>query len=308
MGYVVRRLRQMGAAGASGRELMAYLAEKTGANTRLPFTYLNEAFLQFGNAFFFALFSPVVSAANEERVAELVQEHRAVWETQPFPELMRPRDYFSFAEFAQDTQLVVIVCGANPFAGRFVGRPGFGCYDGHLFVLSGESSPNEGLVAADPADPRLLAALGGYSPAKSYAEYVHLLNEQGYKVLGPDAGHVIEDAAGRRLYEGYRLHSVYDPKSEESAWKGSGAERLRGAINRRLGEELVRFGPHDDWEYRNQRNVAGPLWGPRSCLIEFRPDGDIWNHLRFEDLADRRSSDRQWSRLYPDVSLDPVVK
>ena len=38
-------------------------------------------------------------------------------------------------------------------------------------------------------------------------------------------------------------------------------ERLRGALNRHLGRELVLSGPHDAWQYRNDRAIAGDVGG-----------------------------------------------
>lgn len=99
--------------------------------------------------------------------------------------------------------------------------------------------------------------------------------------------------------EEYRLHGVYDADSGEPVWSGRRGERLRAAINRRLGGELVRGGPHDDWEHRNDRAVAGSLWGPQAPVIEFNHQGQIRNYLTVADLARSWVHARHWDRLYP---------
>jgi hypothetical protein len=94
----------------------------------------------------------------------------------------------------------------------------------------------------------------------------------------------------------YRLHGVYDTDSGEPVWSGKRGERLRAAINRRLGGELVRRGPHDDWEHRNDRALAGPLWGPQAPAITFDNRGGIENRLTVRDLARHTA---RWDQLYP---------
>lgn len=96
--------------------------------------------------------------------------------------------------------------------------------------------------------------------------------------------------------EEYRLHGVYDADSGEPVWSGKRGEKLRGALNRRLGAELVRRGPHDDWEHRNDRDVAGSLWGPQAPAIAFDHQGGITNLLTLRDLARHQP---RWDQLYP---------
>lgn len=293
MGYVVRRLRAMRREGASVAELMAFVERRTPGRVFHSVEYIQRAFVPDEQLIY--LFLPPQLA----EVEALIDERAPEWQTQRFPELMRERDYFSFLEFAKHANAFVNVCGANPFSGRFVGRQGYRCYDGREFVVVRDRAPNEGLIAADPSDPRLGEALRGYARPLSYSEYVRRLRQRGYCVLGSEEGYVLEDAAGCRFYEGYRLHSVYDPETEQSRWTGKMGETLRADLNRRLGEELVRWGPHDDWVHRNDRDVAGPLWGPQSPLIEFTPEGDIENYLEFKELVANRGAERPWEQLYP---------
>jgi hypothetical protein len=238
--------------------------------------------------------------ALEQNIGRLIDARVATWTAAPFPELMRVRDYFAFLEFAKEHGCVVNVCGANPWAGAFIGRAGFRCYDGRTFVVSRDVPPFAGAIAADPDDPRLRAGLAKYAVPLTYEGYLGLLRTEGLHVLGPDQGFVVQDAEGSRLYEPYRLHGVYERATNSQAWRGGGGgERLRAALNRCLGSELVRFGPHDDWMYRNDREVAGPSWGPQPPMIEFTPDGDIENYLTVEAMAKSSEYARRWSQLYP---------
>jgi hypothetical protein len=222
-GYIVRRMRDMRANGASPNEILQYVRARCGQNDSLQYEYLNQAFLQGhrGNIFFFTI--PPFSAlapAGEEASAKLMDERKAEWTAALFPELPRLRDYFSFLEFARDERLIIAVCGAGA------------------------------------------------------------------------------------VNEPYRLHGVYDSESGEAAWSAKRGEHLRVALNRRLGAELVRFGPHDDWEHRNDPQIAGPLWGPQAPTIQFNPDGEIMNYLRWQDMARSWPYARHWSRLYPHHEVD----
>jgi hypothetical protein len=303
LGYVVRTLREMAAGGASATEILAYLVERTGSDVDLRYDYLRSAFARTDNIFFYVLPPGPLTEAQEEMVAQLIHEYRSVWEAQRFPELMRLRDYFSFLQFAKAENVTVTVCGANPLSGPFIGRRGHHCFDGNLNVVSRETPPNEGLVAADPQDLRLIRMLNRYAQPLSYADYLKQLATQGYVVRGPEDGFVIEDAAGERFYEGYRLHGVYDADSGEPAWTARRGEWLRAALNRRLGNELIRSGPHDDWEYRNDREIAGPLLGPQLPVIEFNNQDGIENYVRYEDMAWRHPYKDRWTSGYPHYSV-----
>jgi hypothetical protein len=97
---------------------------------------------------------------------------------------------------------------------------------------------------------------------------------------------------------GYRLHGAYGERGEP-AWSAKRGEQLRSAMNRRLGGELIRWGPHDDWEFRNSREVAGALYGPQLPVIEFSYEHTIRNYLTVEALARYSICKLHWARLYP---------
>jgi hypothetical protein len=202
-------------AGATAGEMVTYLEERTPRDHHLNSRYMRQAFCQTTNVFFYILPPGPIDEATNEGAVRYLDEHRAEWEVQRFPELPRLRDYVSFLELAKEEHLTVTVCGWMP----------------------GD--------------------------------------------------------------EGYRLHGVYDADSGEPVWSGRRGEKLRAAINRRLGHELVRWGPHDDWEHRNDREVAGTLWGPQAPVIEFDHQGNIHNRLDLGALARSRPYRQHWARLYP---------
>jgi hypothetical protein len=304
LGHVVRELRRLGAAGASARDILGFLQARLPDSELMRCEYLEAAFLQRGGSFTYLLLpnpstgESLSEAVIEKGFAERVRQHRARWAAEPFPELMRLRDYHSFLELAKETDFVLVVCGANPYAGGFIGRAGYRCFDQRRFVVSRETGPNEGLIAADPQDARLVGGLRAYAQPLAYDRYVAELASGGYRVLGPDEGYVIEDHAGARFYEGYRLHSAYHASSGETAWTSRDGESLRARINARLGGELVRFGPQDDWASRNDRAAGGPLSGPQAPLIAFRPNGEIESYFHFDEMARSRSGERSWSQIY----------
>ncbi|HKO50394.1 MAG TPA: hypothetical protein VJV79_21875, partial [Polyangiaceae bacterium] len=231
--------------------------------------------------------------------ARLIDERRTEWEQDRVPELMRLRDYFSFMQFAQQERVTVAVCAANPAAGQWIGQAGVRCYDRALPVVSRQSAPNEGLLAADPTDPRLLQLLSAWETPLSYAAYVGLLQDLGMRVGNAESGYLIEDVLGLRYHEAYRLHGVYDAETDESAWTSKNGERLRGALNRQLGAELVRFGPQDDWELRNDHSIAGPYFGPQTPVLIFDHDQYIDERLEHRDLSQVQPYRFRWNELYP---------
>jgi len=215
LGHVVRHLREQAMAGASLAEIMAYLRRAIPDGPGLSgwhraSRYLREAFLQ-GTSLFFVL-GPAFSFGEitpelEDFAREQIEEHRAQWQGQRFPELLRVRDYISFLELARDEHLFITVCDAPPGSTE------------------------------------------------------------------------------------YRLHGVYDADNGTTAWTARRGEKLRAAINRRLGRELVLRGPIDDEERRGQ---------PRVPAISFDHEQGIHNHLTTRDLFWAGPYQQHWERLYPD--------
>ena len=301
LGSAVRHLRRMAAAGASTAELDAFLEMRNFGEWWGNYRYLDRAFLQH------KLFMYTIQAKPEHTYANwepLVAQHRDKWLTDRVAELMRLRDYFSFMQFAQEQQVSVLVCGANPAAGQWIGKPGVRCYDGDLPLLSRETEPNAGLLAADPNDATLAEMLQLFEPRLSYAEYVNLLHTRGLHVSSAAEGYLVADRQGQRFHESYRLHGVYRAKTHVPVWTSKTGENLRAALNRHLGAELVRWGPHDTWEFRNQARIAGPLFGPLLPVLAFNEDQHFEEKLIRRKLATGPYRQR-WDDLFPHHPPEP---
>jgi hypothetical protein len=288
----------MALAGAAPDEIEAFLLARMDEYGFAVPMMLGRVFLQ-SNLFVYT--KGVDAAETNPKWSRLIEQKREEWQREPVPELMRLRDYFGFMQFCQQEKVRAFVVGANPAAGPWIGAPGVGCYDGPVPVLSRVDAPNAGLLAADPTDARLAALLAGFSPPIEYATYVERLAALGLRVTGPDQGYVVEDRAGRRLHEAYRLLGMYKVKTHEPAWTPADGERMRAALNRHLGRELVLSGPHDAWEYRNDRAVAGTLAGPLVPALEFDDNQYIRPILTAKELASLRPYEDRWSELFPDA-------
>ena len=123
--------------------------------------YLGRVFLV-GNLFMYAATVRPDAEDWESRLQTVLDEKRGVWEKQKLPDLMRFRDYFSFMQFARDEQVIVVVCGADPASGQWIGKPGVRCYGGRLPIPTSQKGPDAGLLAADPEDARLSEMLARF--------------------------------------------------------------------------------------------------------------------------------------------------
>jgi hypothetical protein len=306
-GHIVRELRGLRLGGARVPDLLSFLerAVPDARDSAWP-RYLGQAFslgLRLHGSLFLEPMRLGPPSEEAVRLAESwIDENAPLWQAEETAELMRVRDYYTFLEVAVAHDLFVNVCAANPFAGAFIGRSGHRCYDGPSFAIARVRPPNRGLLAADPDDERLRAALRRSPRPMTYDTYLRALRAEGIRVLDASEGYVLEDGDGCRLHEPYRLHGIYERATGLSAWTPERGEGLRAELNRRLGHDLVQGGPHDDWESRNDPDVAGPRQGPQLPVIHFSADGSIRSFLTVARLA--RSCppySQHWSRLYPDV-------
>jgi hypothetical protein len=307
-GHTVRHLRHMRTQGATAYQMMEYLRKhfpnfRPGAALYMNYAFLGRGLrlvtaLRLGNWQDHSPDSEVWPIADA-----IIDGAKSEWGLWSVPELMRMRDYFAFLQFTKQQHAIVVVCGASPNAGRWIGRPETSCYDGRLFVPTRGAGPYSGLLAADPADQNLQTSLEAYGGTLSYSDYVASLREDGFRVLGPEDEYILEDRFARRLYQGYRLHGVFDAKSYEPLWTGGRGESLRATLNRCLGAELVRFGPHDQWVHRNDKAMAGPLWGPQTPAIAFDNGERVDNRLSARDLAMSPPYESTWAELYPQHAL-----
>jgi hypothetical protein len=304
LGNIVRRLREMRNNGASSRELMSYLQPKLPNVRPLAAVYMNHAFLGQGLKLVNVLrFGPWDRFGPDDEIwamaDSIIDDAKSTWTQAPVAELMRVRDYFSFLKFTQDYGLVVTVLSASPSSARWIGSAGARCYDGRMVVPVCDSGAYAGLLAADPADPRVKSVLAAYGNL-SYARYAETLHADGYRVLSAENDFLVVDGNDRSVYPGYRLQGVYHAKTYERAWTGSRGDELRSALNRYLGDELVRVGPHDDWEHRNNPAVAGPLVGPQVPVVEFDRGERINSYVALDKLVHAPQYEPRWREIYPE--------
>ena len=154
-----------------------------------------------------------------------------------------------------------------------MGRKGFRPRPPLLDGVSRSAEPNAGLIAADPEDADLIQQLQGAK--RTYPAYKRQLANNGFEVGSAADGYVIRDRAGTAFYPGYCLDGVYSASSGMNAWTHADGERIRAALNRRLGEEFVQCGPYDIWDQRNL-NEAGIWSGPRFPVLMFHADGTAY--------------------------------
>ena len=304
LGNIVRRLRDMRTNGASSRQLMSYLQTKFPDARGMATSYLNHAFserlrlariLLFGKWDDFGPDHPMWAMADA-----VIDESKPTWSQAPVAELMRVRDYFSFLKFTQDYGLVVTVLSASPSSGRWIGSAGARCYDGRMVVPLRDSGDYAGLLAADRTDPRVKGILAAYGDL-SYARYADNLRADGYHVLSAENEYLVVDGNDRSVYPGYRLQGVYHAKTYEPAWTGNRGDELRAAVNRYLGDELVRVGPHDNWEHRNNPAVAGPMVGPQVPVVEFDRGERIRSYVALDKLVHAPQYEPRWREIYPET-------
>jgi hypothetical protein len=295
----------MATSGALPSEMLAFVSNQRIATGLGDFNYLGRVFRV--GILFAGTFSGLPITEENDRVWQsLVERKRSVWEAENLPDLMRFRDYFAFMQFARDEQVAVVVCGADPASGQWIGKPGVRCYGGRLPIPTSQKAPNDGFLAADPGDARLTQMLARFDPPLNYTDYVQRLADQGMHVTSASEGFLVKDDVGNRFHDSYRLHSVYGAKDKGIVWVQPRAERLRATLNRSLGADLVLCGPHEQWEFRNDRNVAGARFGPQPPVIEFGPDQEIDNRLTARDLATRLLGGRhpRWSDVFPEHPVE----
>lgn len=201
-----------------------------------------------------------------------VDKQRPRWENAgPYPDLLRRRDHHSFRAVAHESGYLIVVAAANPAARAYVGREGFRPCPEWLSGAARRTAPHAGLLAADPEDAGLQAMLTGRG--QSHTEYCQELAQAGLRVMA-DEGHVILDDEGAAFFPGYQLLGVYDA-SGQSAWSVRESCRLRAALNRRMGLELVQHGPHDAWDVRASLDPGSSLRAPLAPALLFHRDANV---------------------------------
>ena len=306
-GETVRELRSRRAEGASIGELVELLSDMGLDETQVD-EHLEQAFLlSLSDTVMIRALCGAGRASDDVEVTSRVPRltsAREQWEHGPaFPELMLRWHRNVFRRLARDHRLVIVVCGASRAAGRYIGQQGFEPVIARRLGVPRVAEPHAGLLAADPADERFARFLASFDPPRSYSDHLAALVASGLTVGAASEGCVVRRADGTLLYEGYYLHGVYDSETGANAWTARAAPRLRRELALALGAELVRGGPHDLWEARNDRKAAGPVYGPQLPVIILYPDGNVSHLIDVERMRSYyRAARIDWDAIYPPAS------
>ena len=299
-------LRSRRMSGEKASALVRFLMRDLGMRDDQAIRYLDEAFvfpdgrlslLMLKRASDGSFIDPVVDDALEPDI----ERARDAWvNVAAYPDLMRRRDRHTFREVAQSTNTIIIVKAAGRHTAEFIGAPGYRPSPPRLPAVARACDPHQGLMAADPQDASFREFLQARFGNTDYAAYLGVLRGLGFSVDSAETGYVIRDAARNRFYPGYVLLGVYSAANHRSAWTGRDGEKIRSMLNRRLGEDLIQWGPHDDAELRNPNR--GRFDGPQVPALCFLPSGDIETRRTVEDLASFYIyNDLNWKRLVPVV-------
>jgi len=282
IGEIVNELRSKRLSGAPAAQLAEELATR-GVDSMDVNKYFREAFGLGINV------SMMPKELFDQHVGVQIDARREQWmNLPPYPDLMRRRDREAFKAVARATGAVLVVCAADREVGQYIGKPGFRCAPEPMPGATRSSEPNIGLLAADPAS--LESAV------------LEKLQKNGFRIGGRDEGYLIRDAAGAALFRGYQMHGAYRVEDGVNAWTGNEGEKIRAQLNRKMGAELVRSGPHDQSADRLALEKSNPLRGPKPPVLFFLPDGsvDVRKDARGIELF-YRFLKIDWDELYPSV-------
>lgn len=306
LGEIVDEIRTWRRGGERVSQIMRRLADQDMQLTEIA-AYLNEAFC-------FGMDAPPLQLLRRDEngwpLAEKVdlvydpaiEQARERWmNAPPYPDMLRRRDRHVFRALAIEKQLIIVVHLPPPAARTHVGKPGFRPCPANLFGVTRASAPNEGLIAADPADERLARLFGPGGLALNYDAYAARLDALGYQIAPASEGHIVRNAAGEAFYPGYYLHGVYRGDTRTNAYKGKEGEQLRYELNSRLGDEFVQWGPHDNWDIRDD-NMIAPMRAPQPPVIFFLPDGGMENRFDADSIEGYYTYlELDWLGLYPPI-------
>lgn len=265
VGDIVDALRAQRRGGDSASALLHYLGDELGMRDADATRYFDAAFVFTSGRPSLELLRGEDGSLDERffdmAFGAAIDKSRAAWEAAgPYPDLMRRRDRHAFRSVAMSANLIIGVKAADRRNGHYIGLEGFRPSPPRLHATPRTSGPNRGLMAADPGTP------AGPTP---YADYVKELERLGFRVEGPEWGHIVRDTAGNVFYPGYELLGVYSGTNRRSAWTSKDGERIRAMLNRRLGEDLIQRGPQHHAEGHAHRAEA-----PFPALF-FMPNGDV---------------------------------
>lgn len=304
LGEVVDRIRELRHQGSKGSEIVRFLGDM-GVPVEDIARYLKLAFyLGIGSPNLFLLRrdeAGIPVATDVDRYFEpALDAKQSLWKSAPpFPDLMRRVDRREFREVASETGTIIVVRAGNRSSGKYIGVKGFGPAPADLYGVCCNAGVHQGLLAADPDDPLLLAFLEALRPCLGYASYRDELERSGFSIGSRDEGYLIRNGSGTAFFPPYLVLGVYDDESRSSAWSAASGEKVRAALNRKLGLELVKFAPLDFSYDRARLGKGNFLFGPQVPAVAFLPNGSTSTLLDREELSDfYKVNDLDWEGLY----------
>lgn len=156
---------------------------------------------------------------------------------------MRVRDEEAFTRMARESTTIILVCDASPAILQYIGQPGYSPRPPALKGVTRKAPPHVGLVAARANGTALPPA---------------------FEIPDEIGGLLIRNQAGDALYDGFKLHGVYDFDTGRAAY----SETFRHEMNQRLGVDLIQEGPYDTLRGTDDT----PPWHPHPPVTAFLPD------------------------------------
>ncbi len=194
-------------------------------------------------------------------------------------------DHKQLTKLAVSEKKLILVRDSNPWAMRWVGRPRHQPKPQNLKAKTIRHDPTQSAEGNQYAG---LASAEGLSDADRRD-----ILKRGYSIRGERQ--LIVDPKGNRLYSDTDLHGVYDLNGKD-AWSGS----LKEKMNDSFLENMVQHGPHDNWDIRNDKDLAGPNAGPHAPVTAYLPDGSAQHLETVEHMKEfYLKHGMDWNSLYP---------
>ena len=194
-------------------------------------------------------------------------------------------DHKQLTKLAMSERKIILVRDSNPWAMRWVGRPRHLPKPQNLKAKTIRYDPTQ---SAEENQYAGLASAEGLSDADRRD-----ILKRGYSIRGERE--LIVDPKGNRLYSDTDLHGVYDLNGKD-AWSGA----LKDKMNDSFLENMVQHGPHDNWDIRNDKDLAGPNAGPHAPVTAYLPDGSTQHLETVEQMKEfYLKHGMDWNSLYP---------
>jgi hypothetical protein len=136
--------------------------------------------------------------------------------------------------------------------------------------------------------------------APPYPDLMRRRDREAFKAVARANGIVLIVCAADRAAGQYQIHGAYKQPSGVNAWTGNEGEKFRADLNRKMGSELVRSGPLDQWAQRLELAEDDPQRGPKPPVLFFLPDGSVDVRMNAKSMElFYRFLKIDWDELYP---------